>query len=246
MMCVRKLVLAVAIVWSVSFVIGSVALADEEPQVDLRVGDEAPLFVTVDDKAEPWNLSDHVGKKVVVLYFYPADFTSGCRRQAEAWRDNMNLAAAAGVEVVGISADSVQTHKLFKKVWDLNFTLLSDPEAQVPKKYGVPVRRGGRVQPRGPDRNHLLGDDGERLVVVRPATFVRWTFVIGKDGKIAYKNTKVRAAKDSEQVLDFLQIKIPEVPEKLAGNFPRLDSFIATRGSEECRKTLTSPSSSAT
>jgi peroxiredoxin Q/BCP len=215
MMCVRKLVLAAAVVGWVSLVIGGVALADEEPQVDLKVGDLAPLFETVDDNGKPWNLSDHVGKKVVVLYFCRADFTTGCRRQAEAWRDNMNLAAGAGVEVVGISADSVQTHKLFKQVWNLTFTLLSDPEAQVPKKYGVPVRRGGRVQPRGPNRNHLLGDDGERLVVERPATFVRWTFVIGKDGKIAYKNTKVRAAKDSEQVLDFLQVQ--KLPKQLAG-----------------------------
>jgi peroxiredoxin Q/BCP len=209
------LVLAAAVFALVSLVIGSVAMAEKQPQVDLQVGDVAPLFETVDDRGEPWKLADHIGKKMVVLYFYPADFTTGCRRQAEAWRDNMNRAAGGGVEVVGISADSVQTHKLFKQVWNLNFTLLSDPEAQVPKKFGVPVRRGGSVQPRGPNRNHLLGDDGERLVVERPATFVRWTFVIGKDGKIAYKNTKVRAAKDSEQVLDFLQVQ--KLPKQLAG-----------------------------
>jgi peroxiredoxin Q/BCP len=215
MMCVRKLVLAAAVFALVSLVIGSVAMAEKQPQVDLQVGDVAPLFETVDDRGEPWKLADHIGKKMVVLYFYPADFTTGCRRQAEAWRDNMNLAAAAGVEVVGISADSVQTHKLFKQVWNLNFTLLSDEEAIVPKKYGVAVRRGATVRPRGPNRNPLLDADGEQVVVVRNATFVRRTFVIGKDGKIAYKNTKVRPAKDSEKVLDFLR-KL-KMPKQLAG-----------------------------
>jgi len=69
----------------------------------------------------------------------------------------------------------------------------------------VPVRRGGRARARGPDRKPLLDENGDPLVLERQATFVRWTFVIDKDGKIAYKNTKVNPMKDSQQVLEFIQ-----------------------------------------
>jgi peroxiredoxin Q/BCP len=117
----------------------------------------------------------------------------------------MNELTEAGVEVVGVSGDSAANHKLFKDAWKLNFTLLVDEEARIPKKYGVPVRCGGRARPRGPDRNPLLDEGGEPLVLERKATFVRWTFVIGRDGQIAYKNTKVKPAKDSQQVLEFVR-----------------------------------------
>jgi peroxiredoxin Q/BCP len=117
----------------------------------------------------------------------------------------MNALADADIEVVGISGDSVENHKLFKDVWKLNFTLLADEQAVIPTKFGVPVHRGGRARPRGPDRRPLLDESGEPLVLERNATFVRWTFVSGTDGKIAYKNTKVNPLKDSEQVLAFIQ-----------------------------------------
>jgi peroxiredoxin Q/BCP len=185
--------------------IAGVADAEQKPSVELQVGDTAPLFTSVDDQGNSWKLADHVAKKVIVLYFYPADFTTGCTRQAEAWRDNLHLLAKLDAEVVGVSADSVDNHKLFKKVWKLNFSLLSDPEANVAHLYGVPVRRGGRSRPRDMGRNPLLGPDGEPLVLDRPATFRRWTFIIGTDGKIAYKNEKVRAAKESETILEFVK-----------------------------------------
>lgn len=194
-----------AVVGIACLAFGAVTLADQQPEIELQVGDVAPLFESIADNGDAWKLEDHIGKKFVVLYFYPADFTTGCTRQAESWRDNMNAVAEAGVEVVGVSGDSVLNHKLFKDAWKLNFTLLADEEAQIPKKYGVPVRRGGRARPRGPDRKPLLDDDGKPLVLERKATFVRWTFVIGKDGKVAYKNTKVNPAKDSQQVLEFIQ-----------------------------------------
>ncbi len=186
-------------------VCGAVTQADEPPTVDLKVGDAAPLFTGTDDKGKSWKLSDRLGKKVVVVYFYPADFTTGCTRQAEAWRDNMNALVDAGIEVIGVSGDSVKNHKLFKDAWKLTFTLLADEQALIPKMFGVPVRGGGRVRPRGPDRQPLRDDNGEPLLLERKATFARWTFVIDKDGKIAYKNIKVRPEKDSQQVLEFIQ-----------------------------------------
>ena len=201
----RKVSAASVVIGLACLAFGTVAVADEDPEIDLQVGDVAPSFESTDHEAKPWKLEDHLGKKFVVLYFYPADFTTGCTQQAESWRDNMNALTEAGVEVVGVSADSVANHKLFKDAWKLNFTLLADEEALIPKKFGVPVRRGGRARPRGPDRKPLLDENGEPLVLERKATFNRWTFVIGKDGTIAYKNTKVNPAKDSQQVLEFIK-----------------------------------------
>jgi len=176
----------------------------EETKVDLKVGSVAPSFIGTDDQGKAWKSSDHVGKKIVVVYFYPADFTAGCTKQAESWRDNMNAVVAKGVEVIGVSGDEVMNHKLFKEVWKLNFTLLADGEAAIAKQFGVPARGGGKVRPRGPDRQILLDEAGEPIVLERKATFARWTFVIGKAGTIVYKNAKVNPAKDSLQVLEFI------------------------------------------
>lgn len=186
------------------------ALADDKPgaadkPVMLEVGDVAPVFEGTNDRGKKWKSSDSVGKKYLVVYFYPADFTTGCTRQAQLWRDNLNALTGKGVEVVGVSGDSVRNHQLFKTVWKLNFTLLADEDASIAKKFGVPSRRGGRVRPRGPDRKPLTDADGKPLILERKATFARWTFVIGKDGNILYKNKRVRPAKDSQQVLEFIK-----------------------------------------
>lgn len=173
--------------------------------VNLEPGDTAPVFEGTDDAGKKWKSSNIVGKKYLVVYFYPADFTTGCTRQAQVWRDNMNAVAKQGIAVVGVSGDTVKAHKLFKKEWKLNFTLLADGEAKIAKKFGVPVRRGGRVFPRGVDRKPLTDADGKRIVLERKATFARWTYIIGRDGNILYKNTRVRPAKDSQQVLEFVR-----------------------------------------
>jgi thioredoxin-dependent peroxiredoxin len=187
--------------------------ADEKP-VAVNVGDKAPVFEARTDAGKKWKSSETIGKKYLVVYFYPADFTTGCTRQAEVWRDNMNAVTAKGVEVVGVSGDSVKNHALFKKAWKLNFTLLADPEALIAKKFGVPARRGGKVRPRGPDRKPITDGNGKPLVLEREATFARWTFVVGKDGKIVYKNTRVRPAQDSKQVLEFIEKLKEKKPSK--------------------------------
>ena len=185
---------------SAGFVVGMLVasgslLADEKKEVALKVGDAGPAFSLTDDTGKTWNSADHYGKKLVVVYFYPGDFTPGCTAQANAFRDAMNTLTDKGVEVVGISGDTVATHEQFKTVQKLNFALLADPEGIAAKKFGVPFGKGAKVK--GKDTG------GKPLEIERPGTAARWTFIVGKDGKIAYINTKVIPAQDAKNVLEF-------------------------------------------
>lgn len=164
---------------------------------DLNVGDKAPVFESVDDTGETWKSSDHVGKKIVVVYFYPADMTGGCTAQACGYRDNMEVLKKAGVEVVGVSGDSAENHQLFKKEHELNFTLLADGDGSVAKKFGVPVSLGEKTV------NKLVG--GKNAALVRTATAKRWTFVIDREGKIAHKDAKVKAKQDPQKILEVVK-----------------------------------------
>jgi peroxiredoxin Q/BCP len=168
----------------------------DEKKADLQVGDPAPTFQLRDDRDKTWSSSDRFGKKWVVIYFYPGDFTPGCTAQANAFRDAMEKLTAKGVEVVGVSGDSVQTHELFKKAQKLNFTLLSDEDGTVAKLFGVPVGPGATVKAKDAD--------GNPIEFKRNATIARWTFVVGRDGKIAYKNTKVIPADDAKKITEFI------------------------------------------
>jgi peroxiredoxin Q/BCP len=173
--------------------------ADDKPEekpIDLKVGDPAPVFEVVDDQGKGWKAGDHYGKKWVVLYFYTGDFTPGCTAQANAFKDAMNKLTDMGVEVVGVSGDSVETHGQFKKAQKLNFTLLSDEKGEVAKLLGVPFGKGAKVKAKDAD--------GKPFEFDRAGTAARWTFVIGKDGKIAYKNTKVLPAQDAKAITEFI------------------------------------------
>jgi peroxiredoxin Q/BCP len=176
------------------------ARADDKPAekaVDLKVGDPAPVFDTLDDQGKGWKAADHYGKKWVVIYFYPGDFTPGCTAQANAFRDAMNKLTEQGVEVVGVSGDSIKTHELFKKAQKLNFTLLSDEQGTLARQFGVPVGKGA-------DAVKAKDPDGKPFEFKRAVTLSRWTFVVGKDGKIAYKNTKVTPAADAKAISEFI------------------------------------------
>uniref|UniRef100_A0A7C2K317 thioredoxin-dependent peroxiredoxin n=1 Tax=Schlesneria paludicola TaxID=360056 RepID=A0A7C2K317_9PLAN len=164
--------------------------------VDLKVGDPAPKFEALDDSGKTWKSEDHVGKKLIVVYFYPADMTGGCTKQACGFRDDLGKLAEKGVEVVGVSGDSVRNHQLFKKAHDLNFALLADTEGKVAEAFGVPHVKG--------EKSVTAKIDGKDEILVRTVTAQRWTFVIGKDGKIAAKNTKVNAAGDSQAILEMV------------------------------------------
>jgi peroxiredoxin Q/BCP len=163
-------------------------------KVDLKVGDPAPEFEVEDDKGEPWKSQDHFGKKIVVVYFYPADMTGGCTKQACAFRDDFPKLEDEGVEVVGVSGDSAANHRLFKKAHDLNFALLADVDGKVADAFGVPVTRE--------EKSVKATIDGKEEVLTRHVTAKRWTFVIGTDGKIASKNTSVVAADDSKAIME--------------------------------------------
>ncbi len=78
------------------------ARADDKP-AELKVGDQAPSFTSTDDEGKSWKSSDHVGKKILVVYFYPADMTPGCTKQACGFRDDMAKLTDKGIEVVGVS-----------------------------------------------------------------------------------------------------------------------------------------------
>lgn len=173
--------------------------------VELAVGEAAPAFKAIDDRGHAWDSAERIGKKYTVIYFYPADFTSGCITQALTFRDTMNQLADQGVTVVGVSGDSARNHELFKQAWKLNYTLLADEAGEVADKFGVPKTPGGLVVPFGPDRKPLLNEAGEKFRIERKATFARWTFVIGPNGNVLYKNTKVIPANDAKQVLEFIQ-----------------------------------------
>ena len=168
----------------------------DEKAVELKVGDTAPTFQLRDDRDKTWSSSDRFGKKWVVIYFYPGDFTPGCTAQANAFKDGMNKLTELGVEVVGVSGDAVKSHELFKKAQKLNFTLLADEEGTVAKKFGVPFGKGGTVK--------VKDADGKPLEIARAGTAARWTFIIGKDGKVAYKNTKVNPADDAKKITEFI------------------------------------------
>ena len=130
--------------------------AQDDKKIDLKVGDAAPDFSATDDQGKPWKAADLVRKKFVVIYFFPADFTSGCRAQAQKFRDNMNALNDKGIVVIGISGDSVITHGLFKKAEKLNFTLLADEDGSVAKKFGVPLSKGGEVRIKDADGSPLV------------------------------------------------------------------------------------------
>ncbi|MGD9855224.1 MAG: peroxiredoxin [Planctomycetaceae bacterium] len=166
----------------------------KEPEVTLNVGDEAPPFTLKDDLGNDWIAADHYGKKIIVVYFYPADMTPGCTKQACGFRDHLEELQAEDVEVVGISGDSVRNHQLFKKAHSLNFALLADVDGEAAMKFGVPYFAGEHTV------NAVI--DGKEESLVRDITTHRWTFVIGKDKKIKLKNEQVQAAQDSENILN--------------------------------------------
>ncbi len=113
----------------------------------VAVGDRAPDFSLHSQSDEEVRLSDYLGKKNVVLYFYPKDFTPGCTAEAKGFRDSYQEFSDGETEVIGVSSDSVESHSRFSRECSLPFKLLSDPGKKLRELYGVPSRLGlaGRV-----------------------------------------------------------------------------------------------------
>jgi peroxiredoxin Q/BCP len=102
----------------------------------LQAGEDAPGFTATDQDGEAVSLSDFAGRRVVV-YFYPADDTPGCTKEACQFNEALESFAAAGADVLGISPDAAASHQRFRSKYDLHLRLLSDPEHQVMEAYGA-------------------------------------------------------------------------------------------------------------
>jgi peroxiredoxin Q/BCP len=106
----------------------------------LTVGDAVPEFSLEDQNDSLFNISDYIGKKILVIYFYPKDETSVCTKEACSFRDSYSDFTGAGAMVVGINSGSVESHKHFQLNHQLPFNLLSDPGNKVLKLFGVKRR----------------------------------------------------------------------------------------------------------
>lgn len=103
----------------------------------LKPGDTAPDFELFDQNLNKFKLSDHLNKKKLVLFFYPKDDTRICTEEACLFRDKYEVFLEKGIEVVGISSDSIESHRHFSNKYRLPFPILSDREGKVKKLYGV-------------------------------------------------------------------------------------------------------------
>ena len=148
----------------------------------LEIGTKAPEFTLADQNGEMHSLSDYRGQKVI-LYFYPKDMTSGCTSQACSFRDLYPQFREKGAVVLGVSKDSVASHKRFEETHGLPFTLLSDPELQVIAAYDVQKR----------------DKDGQPMKGV-----IRSTYLIDENGVIVKAFGTVKAKENPMQMLDEL------------------------------------------
>lgn len=200
MRVVSKLALAALVLAAFAVAVGAVRAedkkGDDKKAEGVKVGDAAPTFEATDDTGKTWKSGDHVGKKVLVIYFYPADFTGGCTKQACAYRDESTKLKDKNVEVVGISGDAAENHRMFKTLHKLNFTLLADEEGALAKKFGVPVNKGGESK---------ATIDGKELTFKQGVRAERWTIVIGKDGKVLFKEKVSAPAEDAKKVLEVIE-----------------------------------------
>ena len=150
----------------------------------LEVGMKAPEFTLQDQDGREVSLADFLGKKVV-LYFYPKDSTPGCTRQACAFAGSLSEIKAQGAVVLGVSKDSVASHRKFADKYGLPFTLLSDPQLEAIQAYGVWQEK------------KLYGKVSMGVV--------RTTFVIDEAGVVAAVMPKVKPDTNAAEVLRLLK-----------------------------------------
>lgn len=144
--------------------------------MSIERGEKIPKFELVDQKGNLFQSEEVIGKKPAVIYFYPKDFTPGCTKEACNFRDSYEDFEEAGAEVIGISNDSEKSHAKFTKKYKLPFTLLSDANGKVRKKFGI--------------KKSLLG-----LVPGRE------TFVVDAEGIVIFKFNSLDASKHMKKAL---------------------------------------------
>ena len=149
----------------------------------LEIGTAAPSFSLPDQNGQMHTLEEYRGKKVI-LYFYPKDNTPGCTKQACGFGELYPQFTEKGAVVVGISKDSVASHKRFEEKYSLPFTLLSDPELQAIQAYDVWKEK--------------------TLYGKKSMGVVRTTYLIDEDGIMVRAMDKVKAAQKPDQMLEIL------------------------------------------
>ena len=149
----------------------------------LKENTVAPAFHLSDQSGNSVSLADFTEQKIV-LYFYPKDDTPGCTTQARSYRDQSDEFVKRNVKVIGISKDDLKSHQKFTSKYDLNFTLLSDPDTTVIQKYGVWKEKT------------LYGKTYMGVA--------RTTFIINEKGIIVKIFENVDPKNDVQKVLDFL------------------------------------------
>ena len=150
----------------------------------LEVGKKAPAFTLVNQNGTKVSLKDFAGQRIV-LYFYPADDTPGCTKEACQFNDHLKAFHSSDVTVLGVSPNSAESHQKFRKKYGLTFDLLVDPDKKVMEKYGA---YGEKMM------------YGKKVVGV-----IRSTFVIGPTGKIEQAWYGVKADGHAARVLASLQ-----------------------------------------
>ena len=150
----------------------------------LKIGDNAPKFELKDQSGKTHKLADYTGK-TTLFYFYPKDNTPGCTAEACSLRDNIEHLKKDGLEVVGVSADSISSHDKFAKKFNLPFTLLSDENKQLIEGFGVWVEKSMY---------------GRKYMGI-----ARASFIVGPDLKIQMVWQKVSPLKHVKEVREFLK-----------------------------------------
>jgi len=140
-----------------------------------KIGEKAPDIEAETYGGKKIKLSDYKNKKAVVLYFYPRDNTPGCTKEACSMRDGMEMLEKLGIQVLGVSTDSVKSHEGFRDKYNLNFPLLSDKSKSIIKTYGVESEHGSAR---------------------------RVTFLIDKSGVIRHVWEKVNTSQHAEEVAE--------------------------------------------
>jgi peroxiredoxin Q/BCP len=149
----------------------------------LKAGDKAPEFSLPNQNGDVIT-SESLKGKPYVIYFYPKDSTSGCTKQAQAYSENLEKFQAAGYPVIGVSKDSVASHKKFEEKYQLTITLLSDPDRQAIEGFDVwqEKKNYGKVS---------MG-------------VVRSSFVVDENGVVTIANPNTKAATDCQKVMEQL------------------------------------------
>ena len=148
--------------------------------MNLKIGDKAPDFEGKNQNNESIKLSSFIGEKIV-LYFYPRDNTPGCTAQACNLKDNFSELSRKGYKIIGVSSDSIKSHKKFEEKYSLPFDLISDEDKAIHKSYGTWIEKSmyGRK---------YMGT-------------ARWTFIINENGIINNIIEKVKTKEHTNQIL---------------------------------------------